>query len=588
MAARKRNATRSKSAIERNIRQLGKDICDKKRVVFVTGAGLSVASGIPAYRTGENATWSHVVTRWGTRQCFLEDPVEWWKIFYERKVFSFTQKQPNQAHDVIAQLTAKFPNVKVITQNVDNLHRDVPSYSLIEMHGRANKFKCVSDGCVFASTKSVDNGATESCVYNEDGLPPQDLSSVPRCPECNQPVLPQFLCFDEMYESHEYYQWTKALKWMAKAEAFVFLGTSLAVNGTEEALKAARKHQATVYSINSDRVVKLDRWQAMGVTVHHILASAVDACIALDQFCRSVMNTNSSDLPCGKRQKVSHDEQKLSKGTSLYKAEASTLHAVRQLIEDHARHDTSSPLGVLDKISGGEVHVDSLQQPTVCVIEALGGFWTICGVPQGDVECTDGVVAKVVEFLSVNKRWDFLYSHPNSYWSPRLRQGLGALAIEFKRNIYTCPETPPSENTLRLPTGYTAKNIETEALFERYAKCHPWFKVVWPQYESFKIHGIGTVACAKNGRVIAGATSAYVGGINGVYEIDIFTSPSCRQKGIATFLAAKLMILAFHRRGNNTAPVSWTCDSTNAASYRTAEKLGFQLKGQTILFGVRE
>jgi hypothetical protein len=42
--------------------------------------------------------WSKVVTTWGTRASFLRDTVDWWRIFYERQVFSFTTKQPNEAH----------------------------------------------------------------------------------------------------------------------------------------------------------------------------------------------------------------------------------------------------------------------------------------------------------------------------------------------------------------------------------------------------------------------------------------------------------------------------------------------------------
>ena len=53
------------------------------------------------------------------------------------------------------------------------------------------------------------------------------------CPSCHTPVLPQFLMFDELYESHDYYQWRKALQWIANADAYVFVGTSMAVGITE-------------------------------------------------------------------------------------------------------------------------------------------------------------------------------------------------------------------------------------------------------------------------------------------------------------------------------------------------------------------
>ncbi len=55
---------------------------DARRVVYPCGAGLSVPSGIRAYRSGTNAVWGEYVLEWGTRSKFLADPAAWWKTFW--------------------------------------------------------------------------------------------------------------------------------------------------------------------------------------------------------------------------------------------------------------------------------------------------------------------------------------------------------------------------------------------------------------------------------------------------------------------------------------------------------------------------
>ena len=60
------------------------------------------------------------------------------------------------------------------------------------------------------------------------------VGALPMCPACGAPSLPQALLFDEEYESHSFYQYRKALRWLATAKALVFVGTSFAVGITEQ------------------------------------------------------------------------------------------------------------------------------------------------------------------------------------------------------------------------------------------------------------------------------------------------------------------------------------------------------------------
>ncbi len=77
-----------------------------------------------------------------------------------------------------------------------------------------------------------------------------ELESVPTCPACNHPILPQSLLFDEQYESHAFYNWDVAQEWMQDSEIFVFVGTSFSVGVTAEAITVAEKHKKKVYNFN--------------------------------------------------------------------------------------------------------------------------------------------------------------------------------------------------------------------------------------------------------------------------------------------------------------------------------------------------
>mmetsp|Transcript_10933 Transcript_10933/g.34799 ORF Transcript_10933/g.34799 Transcript_10933/m.34799 type:complete len:488 (+) Transcript_10933:3921-5384(+) len=76
------------------------------------------------------------------------------------------------------------------------------------------------------------------------------LGALPTCPACGAPALPQALLFDEEYESHSFYQYRKARRWLECAKALVFVGTSFAVGVTEHALLGAAERSLPSFSFN--------------------------------------------------------------------------------------------------------------------------------------------------------------------------------------------------------------------------------------------------------------------------------------------------------------------------------------------------
>jgi NAD-dependent deacetylase len=214
-----------------------------RRVVYLCGAGLSVPSGIRAYRTGANAVWGEYVLEWGTRTKFLDDPAAWWTTFWlgaHAEVLR-TDVSPNAGHRALVQLCARAPNDLVITQNIDGLHRVAgqPEAQLIEIHGRHDRFICSSAG---------------GCEGIDHPVPSVDLSKLPaelpRCVHCGAPMRPLVLLFDEYYDGHEAYQAHRARRALNDADVIVFVGTSFSVGITSSAIRAAEVSGARLVNVN--------------------------------------------------------------------------------------------------------------------------------------------------------------------------------------------------------------------------------------------------------------------------------------------------------------------------------------------------
>ena len=109
----------------------------KKKLVFLTGAGMSVESGFKTFR-GNDGLWENVpVEKVATHEAWLDDP-DFVTTFYNglrRKLYA---AQPNEGHRLVAELEKDY-DVTVVTQNVDNLHEKAGSTNVIHLHGELTK-----------------------------------------------------------------------------------------------------------------------------------------------------------------------------------------------------------------------------------------------------------------------------------------------------------------------------------------------------------------------------------------------------------------------------------------------------------------
>lgn len=232
-------------SMERQLDEVAGWMRAARRVVYLCGAGLSVASGVNAYRTGPNAVWADYVVEWGTRRKFMADPAAWWTTFWlgaHRQLLG-TDIAPNAGHLALTRLCGRAAGDLVITQNIDGLQRKagLAEDQLIEIHGRHDRFIC----------------ARERCAGAEEAVAAVDLSGVaegrfPTCPRCSGPMRPQVLLFDEYYDSQAAYQAHRAGRALNDAALIVCVGTSFSVGITSSAIRAAEVSGARMVNVNPE------------------------------------------------------------------------------------------------------------------------------------------------------------------------------------------------------------------------------------------------------------------------------------------------------------------------------------------------
>lgn len=158
------------------------------RVLFITGAGLSVESGLPTYRgvggfydRPEGLEDGLSIEQIMSGPTFRRSPELTWKYLHEKSRLA-KGKQPNIGHEVIAWLEARIPGMLVLTQNVDGFHTRAGSKRVIDIHGDMGRLVCTT--CDW-----------EARVASYEGL-----DALPRCPECGAVIRPDVVLFGEALE----------------------------------------------------------------------------------------------------------------------------------------------------------------------------------------------------------------------------------------------------------------------------------------------------------------------------------------------------------------------------------------------------
>ena len=124
----------------------------KKRVVVLTGAGISAESGIRTFRDSDGMWEEYRVEDVATPEGFFRDP-ELVLNFYNRMRQDLKNHHPNFAHEALAQLENKY-DVSIITQNIDDLHERAGSSEVLHLHGELLKARSIDDENLVVSLSS--------------------------------------------------------------------------------------------------------------------------------------------------------------------------------------------------------------------------------------------------------------------------------------------------------------------------------------------------------------------------------------------------------------------------------------------------
>lgn len=203
--------TGARSQTATGVSRLAALIRESRSTVALTGAGISVPSGIPDFRTPETGLWANVDPMEVAHiDVFERDPARFWS-YYRPRFHSLGDKRPNAAHEALAELESQGLLAGVITQNIDRLHRAAGSREVIEVHGSIESSTCRECGVSYG-------------IDEVDAL--FDSAEVAVCDACGGPVKPDVVLFGEMLPERAM---ARAHELAAQAELMLCIGSSLAV-----------------------------------------------------------------------------------------------------------------------------------------------------------------------------------------------------------------------------------------------------------------------------------------------------------------------------------------------------------------------
>ncbi len=214
-------------------------------LLVVTGAGVSLASGIPTFRgTDPGAIWKSDLTELATNAYFQSDPVESWRFYLDR--FDLVRDaRPNPAHRALAAIDRRPRRARpgLPAGHPEHRHAARSGGNVAAAQGarqrRPRALLRLALPARRATRLDRSSGVLDVAAFMND----PSLDTLPRCPECEAPLRPHVLWFDEFYGDHDDYQWDRLLLAAAEATTIVFVGTSFSVGVTDVILQSGARHR---------------------------------------------------------------------------------------------------------------------------------------------------------------------------------------------------------------------------------------------------------------------------------------------------------------------------------------------------------
>ncbi|MGA7502348.1 MAG: NAD-dependent protein deacylase [Isosphaeraceae bacterium] len=223
---------------ERGVDRIVQAMSRARRLLFITGAGMSADSGLPTYRGRDGIYRAQQTTLHGlTIEQALSGPMLrarpeiTWHYLLELEKTS-RHAVPNRGHHVIAEMDGYFDAVWVLTQNVDGLHQRAGSRNVLDVHGSLSALECMRCG-----------QQTTTRDYSTLTLPP-------RCSECEGPIRPQVVLFEEELPYDKFSRlW---YEFGAGFDLIFSIGTSSMFEYIVEPVRVGRQMGITTVEINPE------------------------------------------------------------------------------------------------------------------------------------------------------------------------------------------------------------------------------------------------------------------------------------------------------------------------------------------------
>jgi len=215
--------------MDNNIIKAAEIIKKSKNMIALTGAGVSVESGIPDFRSAGGLWDKYDPAVYASIYSFKNMPEKVWEMIFEM-IKIIDSAKPNNAHYALAELEKMKLLKTVITQNIDNLHQEAGNKNVIEYHGNAKHLVCMS--C------SAEYSASEFEISEK---------KIPHCESCGKILKPSVIFFGENIPHHALHE---SQKFAEKADVVIVAGTSAVVYPAAGIPRTAKSRGAFIIEFN--------------------------------------------------------------------------------------------------------------------------------------------------------------------------------------------------------------------------------------------------------------------------------------------------------------------------------------------------
>ena len=225
-------AIRSSSAQPEALASAAALLRSARKAVALTGAGVSVASGIPDFRSTGGLWTAFSPEEYATLKVFYRKPAKAWEL-YRALGRTLLGRAPNPAHQALAEMERQGFIKGIITQNVDNLHQQAGSNRVFEIHGDHQHLQCLHCETLVEATAEHYQG-----------------SAIPLCPDCAFPLKPNVVLFGEevryLQEIHAF---------IADCDLLLVAGTSAQVYPAATLPTLVRRNGGRLFEFNHEHAL---------------------------------------------------------------------------------------------------------------------------------------------------------------------------------------------------------------------------------------------------------------------------------------------------------------------------------------------